>query len=244
MRLVRLRALADNWIHLAVADGRAWVVDPGDDAPVMAALAAAGARLEAILLTHRHADHTGGVAPLRRATGCRVFGPAECAASGLDRIVGEGDVIDLPGGQVRVLSVPGHTAGHVAYLAPGAVWTGDTLFVGGCGRALECGAEVLWRSLLRLANLPPDTRVCDGHDYLEDNLEFALSLLPGDPAISGRLAALRAAGGTAPGPPGAAARATTYFRRAGAPAVAAAVGLVGAPAAAVFAELRRRKDAW
>jgi hydroxyacylglutathione hydrolase len=247
MQIIRLAACADNWIYLAIAASEAFVVDPGDAAPVLQALATARLRLRAILLTHGHADHTAGVAALRHATGCVVLGPAECAACGLDRTLAGGEELALPGGPVRVIAVPGHTPGHLAYHAPdaAAVWTGDTLLAGGCGRSQPGAVATLWQSLLRLRGLPPATRVCDGHDYLADNLEFGLSVLPGDAAISRRLQAVQSAG-TAPPASGTLADecATNLFLRAEEDAVAATMGIAGAPPVDVFATLRRRKDAW
>jgi hydroxyacylglutathione hydrolase len=247
MELIRLAACADNWIYLACAGNAAFAVDPGDAAPVLQALVTAGARLRAIILTHGHGDHTAGVQALRRATGCTVAGPVECAACSLDRVLAGGETLELPGGPVRVIAVPGHTSGHVAYHAPDAaiVWTGDTLFAGGCGRPQPGASSTLWHSLLRLRGLPPETRVCDGHDYLADNLEFGLDVLPGDAAISRRLAAVQAAGATPP-PPGTLAEEcpANIFLRADETAVAAAVALPNARPADVFACLRRRKDAW
>ncbi|MDD5707974.1 MAG: MBL fold metallo-hydrolase, partial [Kiritimatiellae bacterium] len=155
-----LPALQDNYIHLVVAGVRAVVVDPGDAAPVLSALREHRATLEFILLTHRHGDHTAGCAALREVTGCRVVGPAECAACSLDRVVEDGDSVPTGVARFDVLGTPGHTNGHVVYHAASvrAAWTGDTLFAAGCGRACEAPPSVLWQSLCRLRALPSSTR--------------------------------------------------------------------------------------
>ena len=224
-------------------------MDPGEAASVLKHVHASGLRLQAVLLTHHHADHTAGAAELRRETGCAVIGPAECAGCGLDRTVVDGETIPFGAHPVRVLAVPGHTLGHVVYQCenvPG-VWTGDTLFIGGCGRILEGTAAQMWRSLGRLRALPPETRVYCGHDYTLDNLEFAVSILPYDSDIRARrdeiLALEKAGRPTAPSSIGVEQR-TNLFLRADDHAVRHALGLDNADPVAVLAELRRRKDAW
>lgn len=244
MPLIRLPARADNWIYLVILGKDAVAVDPGDAAPVLGVLRATGARLRAILLTHGHGDHTAGAVALRLKTGCRVEGPAECAPCPLDRRLSGGETLSLPCGLVRVIAVPGHTPGHVAYHAPeaAAVWTGDTLLAAGCGRPQPGSSAQLWESLMRLRSLPPETLVCDGHDYLADNLEFGLSVLPGDTAIVRRLSNARKGKDAPPPDTLAEERATNVFLRADERVVASAVGLAEAPPAEVFACLRRRKD--
>jgi hydroxyacylglutathione hydrolase len=245
MQIIPIPVLSDNFSYLLLDSGRALVIDPGAAAPVLAALQQAGAKLEGILLTHHHRDHTGGCAGLRAQTRCAIAGPAECAACGLDRTVGEGDAVTLGTVTCRVLATPGHTRGHVAYVcdAAPAVWTGDTLFAGGCGRILEGTAAEMWRSLLRLRELPPGTRVHSGHDYTCDNLEFAAGILPHDAAIAARWTEVRA--GPASGSSSVAVeRATNIFLRADTEPVRVALDLRGADPVTVFAELRRRKDAW
>ena len=249
MQILILPALSDNYIHLLADAGEAVVVDPGEAAPVLPQLRTHGLQLRAALLTHRHADHTGGTGELRRATGCTVIGPAECTACSLDRTITDGDTIACGAHVLHVLAVPGHTLGHVAYYcesAPG-VWTGDTLFTGGCGRVLEGTAGQMWHSLCRLRALPPETRVYCGHDYTLDNLEFAADILPRDPAIRARFDEIREqerdGRPTVPTTIGEERR-TNLFLRADDALVRTALGLRDPDPAAVFAELRRRKDAW
>ena len=249
MQILIIPALSDNYIYLLSDAGEAVLVDPGEATPALKRLQTLGLHLRSVLLTHRHADHTGGADALRRATGCAVIGPAECAACGLDRTIAEGDTIACGSHVLRVMTVPGHTLGHVAFYCETArgVWTGDTLFIGGCGRLLEGTAGQLWHSLCRLRALPPETSVYCGHDYTLDNLEFAASILPHDPDIRARLDDIRKlekeGRTTAPSTIGLEQR-TNLFLRADDAAVRNALGLRNADPVAIFAELRRRKDAW
>lgn len=165
-------------------DGQhAWVVDPGDAQPVMQALQREGVHLQGILVTHHHADHTGGVNFLRNATGAQVYGPAhEPMPEPLHRLVG-GDTVSLLGSHFRVIDVPGHTAGHIAYFCdvPGdlpLLFCGDTLFSGGCGRLFEGTPAQMQASLEQLSALPDATRVCCTHEYTLSNLKFALAVEP------------------------------------------------------------------
>ena len=175
-------AFADNYLWLVRGDAtdRAVVVDPGDARAVSAALAEQHLSLEAILVTHHHADHVGGVAELRERTGARVYGPAREALPGPFTPVQCGDTVELPGLGLRfaVLDVPGHTAGHVAYHGHGAVFCGDTLFSAGCGRLFEGTPDQMLASLDSLAALPDDTRVYCAHEYTLSNLRFAVTVEP------------------------------------------------------------------
>lgn len=185
MNLIPLPAFQDNYLWLLHDGQRALVVDPGDAEPVRTVLAANGLQLEAILVTHHHQDHTGGVAALREATGARVYGPVrESIPEPLQRL-GEGDRIEVLGLPFEVLDVPGHTAGHIAYFCPdweGAplLFCGDTLFSGGCGRVFEGTPAQLHASLAKLAALPGATRVCCTHEYTLSNLKFATAVEPGN----------------------------------------------------------------
>ena len=165
------------------------MVDPGDAAPVLAALQQHKLQLAAILVTHHHADHTGGVAALRQATGAQVFGPAhEVMPEPLTRLAG-GETVQVLGLTFQVIDVPGHTAGHIAYYCAdmdGAplLFCGDTLFSGGCGRLFEGTPAQMLASLDTLAALPDTTRVCCTHEYTLSNLKFARVVDPGNEALA------------------------------------------------------------
>lgn len=203
IEIVRVPVLQDNYVWLAhdPASGETVAVDPAVAEPVLAAAAARGWTISQIWNTHWHGDHTGGNAAIKAATGCVITGPAAEASRipTLDRLVGEGDVARLGGHVARVLAVPAHTAGHIAYhLADdGILFIGDTLFAMGCGRLFEGTAAQMFANMTRLAALPPGTRVYCAHEYTESNGRYALAAEPGNEAIVARMAevrALRAAG--------------------------------------------------
>ena len=183
MNLLALPAFADNYIWM-LHDGRqALVVDPGDAAPVHQALDAQGLALAAILVTHHHNDHVGGLADLHSRLQGSVFAPAREAIPGPHVPVSGGDTVEALGLSFDVIDVPGHTAGHIAYLhrptdAAPLLFCGDTLFSGGCGRLFEGTPAQMHQSLTRLAQLPPDTRVCCAHEYTLPNLTFARAVEP------------------------------------------------------------------
>ena len=193
MKLIALPAFADNDIWM-LHDGRqAIVVDPGDAAPVAAALDAQGLALAAILVTHHHPDHVGGVAALRprlQGAAAAVYGPAREAIPQPFQPLADGDVVDLLGLRFQVFDVPGHTAGHIAYFAaqvPGGdplLFCGDTLFSGGCGRLFEGSPAQMHASLQSLAALPPETRVCCAHEYTLSNLRFAREVDPANTTLA------------------------------------------------------------
>lgn len=191
-RLGALPAFADNYIwSLACPRGkRALVVDPGDPEPVRQWLAREQLALAAVLVTHHHADHTGGIAALR-GPGVTVYGPRGEDIDGVDIRLGDGDRIRPEGFELefRVLDVPGHTRGHIAYLGeaagrPPLLFCGDTLFSAGCGRLFEGSPAQMHASLQRLAALPADTRVCCTHEYTLANLRFAAAVEPDNPDIA------------------------------------------------------------
>ena len=201
MHLLALPAFTDNYIWLLHDGHQAIVVDPGDAAPVAATLDALGLVLAAILVTHHHADHVGGVAALRprlQGTGPQVWGPArETIPQPCTQLI-DGDTVELMGLQFQVIDVPGHTAGHIAYFLPAdagrepIVFCGDTLFSGGCGRLFEGTPAQMHRSLGRLAALPGNTRVCCAHEYTESNLRFAAAVEPHNSDLAAYTAHCRA----------------------------------------------------
>ena len=203
MTLVPLPAFADNYIWMLHDGSHAIVVDPGDAQPVFDALARHKLQLAAILVTHHHADHTGGVGALRAATGARVWGPARERIPEPFTPLVQGDVADALGLRFEVIDVPGHTAGHIAYFLPAApsqaplLFCGDTLFSGGCGRLFEGTPAQMLASLDALAALPGDTRVCCAHEYTLSNLRFALAVEPANADLThynARCESLRAQG--------------------------------------------------
>ena len=198
MKLIALPAFTDNYIWMLHDDRQAIVVDPGDAAPVAAALDAQGLALAAILVTHHHPDHVGGVAALRPRLQGPVYGPAREAIPQPFTPLADGDSVSLLGLRFQVIDVPGHTAGHIAYFLPASdvqapvLFCGDTLFSGGCGRLFEGTPAQMHQSLGRLAALPGDTRVCCAHEYTESNLKFANAVEPANAALARYTVACRA----------------------------------------------------
>jgi hydroxyacylglutathione hydrolase len=240
----------DNYAYLVrSAGGTTVLVDAPAAAPILAALEERAWRLDAVLLTHHHGDHVEGLPELVLKYRPRVIGASADAQRlpKLDRAVADGAHVAVGDLEASVMATPGHTLGHVAYhfAGEGFLFPGDTLFSLGCGRLFEGTAEAMWASLSRLAALPGETLLYPGHEYTAANGRFALTVDPANAALSARLAEverLRAAGLPTVPSTMAGERATNPFLRAGAPEVAACLGLAGAPAVEVFAELRRRKD--
>lgn len=247
VQIETIACLSDNYAYLIRSGDQCAVVDPSEAAPVQAALARKGWTLTHILNTHHHLDHTGGNLALKQATGAQIVGPAKDAARipGLDVGVDEQSGWVFDGRKVQVLEVPAHTKGAIAFVIDGNAFTGDTLFLMGCGRLFEGDPQMMWTSLGKLMTLPDDTAIYCGHEYTQSNGRFALTLEPGNAELKRRMEAVNAA------------------RQAGRPTVPALLGLEKktnpflrpdsaeirkslemelADTVAVFGEIRARKD--
>jgi hydroxyacylglutathione hydrolase len=199
LEIVPVAAFKDNYVWTLRRGKAAAVVDPGDAAPVLEYLSREKLELSAILATHHHADHVGGIAELRRHRDVPVYGPRGEPIPTLTHPVAEGDTVTLPALEVSfsVLDIPGHTRAHIAYYGAGALFCGDTLFACGCGRLFEGTAEQMYASLSKLRALPDATRVYCGHEYTLANIGFARHVEPANgPLIEREQKArnLRAAG--------------------------------------------------
>ncbi|WP_410760179.1 hydroxyacylglutathione hydrolase [Citrobacter youngae] len=182
MNLNSIPAFQDNYIWvLTNNENRCLIVDPGEAAPVLKAIAEYHWVPEAILLTHHHQDHVGGVKELlQHFPQLVVYGPAETQDKGTTHIVKDGDIALVLGHEFKVIATPGHTLGHICYFSQPYLFCGDTLFSGGCGRLFEGTASQMYQSLNKLSALPDDTLICCAHEYTLANMKFALSILPHD----------------------------------------------------------------
>lgn len=251
MQIEPIKAFEDNYIWTIRNGDQVAVVDPGEAAPVLRFLDETGTRLCAILVTHRHGDHIGGIAELVARHPVPVFGPALEAAEVVTHPLADGNRVALPelGADFTVIGVPGHTLGHIAFYSAGLLFCGDTLFGAGCGRVFEGTMEQMHASLARLAALPPATQVYCAHEYTQSCLRFAHVVEPDNAAIAARSAAvsrLRAAGKSSVPSTLAEELATNPFLRWDAPAViAAATARLGHPSmnhAETFAAIRIWRD--
>lgn len=247
----RFRCRTDNLGALLhdPATGATAAIDAPEEGAILAALAETGWQLTDILVTHRHGDHIEAIPALKARFGARIVAPASAgdAVPLVDEAVGEGDTVRIGRLSGRVLATPGHCDDHVAYwfADAAALFCGDTLFKLGCGRKLEGDYATFWATLIRLMALPDATRLHCGHDYALGNARFAVAMLPDDAAFAASLreaevdaAAGRLTGLSTLGEE----KAGNIFLRAGEPAIAAALGMAGADALAVFTALRERKN--
>lgn len=197
IQLIAVPAFSDNYLWMICKGDHAIVVDPGQAAPVQTILHQHKLKLDAILLTHHHNDHVGGVLELQQATQATIYGPAHEKLPACDHRMSEGDSLKLPGVELslHILDVPGHTAGHIAYHGvlgrheQPILFCGDTLFAAGCGRLFEGTPEQMLDSLNKLAKLHSDTLICCAHEYTLANLEWALAVEPDNQMLEERLSA-------------------------------------------------------
>lgn len=251
LQLVTVPCLQDNYSYL-IHDrdtGQTAVIDVPETGPILAALEAHQWRLTDILITHHHDDHIQGVDTLRARTGAIVMGAAADVhrLPRLDLALTEADSFSVGSEFARVIDVPGHTLGHIAFHFPQSrlCFTADSLMAGGCGRLFEGTPRQMHHSLQKLAALPPDTLICSGHEYTASNLRFALALEPDNPRLISRIAEVadrRAKGLPTVPVPLEEELATNPYLRAHLPALKTAVGLPDADDVTVFAEIRARKD--
>jgi hydroxyacylglutathione hydrolase len=249
----QIPCLSDNYGYLVHdrATGAVAAIDTPDPEAINAALAREGWRLTHILNTHWHSDHAGGNLALKARWGCRIVGPRGEAAKipGLDEAVGEGDAVLLGASRAVVRDTPGHTLGHILYhfADDGAAFVGDTIFALGCGRLFEGTPDEMWASLQKIAAMPAGTMLYCAHEYTQSNARFAVTVDPDNAALARRyeeINARRARGEPTVPMSVAEELATNPFLRAENLGVQSAVGMLDASAVDVFAEVRRRKDAF
>lgn len=242
--------LNDNYGFLAhdSASGETAAIDTPDAQKYLAEAAAKGWTITQVWNTHWHPDHAGGNLAVKDATGCTIIGPAGEAEKipGIDRAVQAGDIVKLGDIEARVIDVPGHTLGHIAYHLPteSVAFVGDAVFALGCGRVFEGNPEMMWQSLTRLKGLPPETALYCAHEYTASNAKFAVTVDPRNEALAAyvnEIAAKRARNEWTVPTQLSRELATNPFLRADDPSLQAAMGHPG-DAVATFAEIRGRKD--
>lgn len=253
VEIVTVPCRADNYAYLVRdrATERTALVDAPAAEPIVAALEARGWGLDQIWITHHHADHTEGVEALRERFGAEVIGHVKDLGRlpRLDRELSEGETVALGQTTARIIDVSGHTIGHIAFVLDDdeAAFTGDSLMALGCGRVIEGTHAMMWDSLSKFLAMAEATRIYSGHNYGQTNGRFALTIEPQNAALKERIERIKKADAEgAPIVPATIAeeKATNPFLRATEPAVKQAIGLPGADDASVFAEIRRRKDAF
>lgn len=253
LELVTVPCLSDNYAYL-IRDretGTVAVVDVPEATPIIDALIARGWTLTKILITHHHDDHIQGIPDLTARFPAALVGAAADAhrLPDLDETVSEGDTVSVGASEAQVIDVSGHTVGHIAFHFPAAkmAFTADSLMALGCGRVFEGTYDQMWASLCKLAALPAETTICSGHEYTAANAKFALTIEPDNPKLQARVAEIsekRTKG--LPTVPSLLSKEleTNPFLRASDESVKAGLNMANASDADVFAEIRRRKDAF
>jgi len=253
VEIVTVPCRSDNYAYLVRdgSSGKVALVDAPSTDPIVDALEARGWGIDQIWITHHHGDHTEGVEALRKRYGSQVVGHGADSARlpPLDLALADGETVSLGDTTARVIDVSGHTIGHIAFIIDdaSAAFTADSLMALGCGRVFEGTHAMMWDSLSKFLAMPDDMQIYSGHNYGQANGRFALSIEPGNAALRARIARIVAADSAGdPIVPVSMAeeKATNPFLRATEAPVKASVGLAGADDAAVFAEVRRRKDAF
>jgi len=249
--ILTIPCLSDNYAYLAhdSATGETALIDAPEAGPILAALDESGWTLSHVLITHHHADHVDGLSGILARHPATVIGAKadEHRLPDLDVSVTEGDTLTIGGETAHVIDVSGHTVGHIAFHFPqsGVVFTADSLMALGCGRVFEGTMEQMWKSLSKLAALPPETKIYSGHEYTAANARFALSIDPQNSDLISRSKAVDAARTeNRPTVPSTLSEelATNPFLRASDRGLKAELGMSSASDAEVFAEIRTRKD--
>ncbi|MCF7956117.1 MAG: hydroxyacylglutathione hydrolase [Phycisphaerae bacterium] len=235
--VITIEAFGDNYFYLFLYDQTNTVaIDCGDSCGILKALDSRGLRLDSVLITHHHYDHSSAAKKLKKKTGCTIISPDKKRIPETDRLVTGGDILDFGSEKIRVIATPGHTSSSVCYYvapsdanAAGMLFTGDTMFIGGCGRIFECDAKTMWQSLSSLADLPNNTLVYPGHDYTEENYRFALTIDPQTtpPAMPSTIACEKT---------------SNIFLRSDDPAIKKTLGMPDAQPDEIIAKLRSKKD--
>ncbi|WP_164658540.1 hydroxyacylglutathione hydrolase [Tropicibacter sp. Alg240-R139] len=253
LEIVTIPCLSDNYAFLAHdrASGETALVDTPEADPILAELAARGWALSHVLLTHHHWDHVDGLGDILTKHPAKVIGAAADVhrLPALDSQVRDGDSFEFAGETVNVMDVSGHTIGHIAFHMPASrvLFTADSLMALGCGRLFEGTPDQMWTSLCKMASLPPETTVCSGHEYTQSNGAFAITIEPENADLQARVADIaqaRAAGKPTVPSSLALELATNPFLRAAEPGIADNLNMSGADPAAVFTEIRSRKDSF
>ncbi|SIO09712.1 hydroxyacylglutathione hydrolase [Vannielia litorea] len=251
LEILTVPCLSDNYAYVVKGPDGVCLIDAPEAGPIIDAVEARGWQPGVLMITHHHHDHVGGVEELRAKYGLKVMGPKaeEAKLPPLDMGLAEGMNGGEGEGYTEPLEVPGHTLGHLAFhfANAGALFTADSLMALGCGRVFEGTMKQMHASLQKLAALPPETMVYSGHEYTTGNGRFALTIDPDNPALQKRIkkvAEAREAGQPTAQVALAEELATNPFLRCGDPGIRATLGMESASDAEVFAEIRRRKDAF